>query len=83
MWLLLHHNDPTEEDKAYDVTDNNHYNKTSHFRNRLKDLCVPLKGKHLNKEDYNAQNVLAAIERAEKLVIDVFIALKNFKIDFV
>ena len=71
MWLLLHHDDPTDEDKSFAVTDNQSYKKTDHFRTRLSNLSVPLKDKkHINPSHYNSQNVKDAIQRANVLHID-------------
>ncbi len=72
MWLLLHHDDPIEEDKAYAVTEEHAYEKTDHFKVRFKNLGVPLKGKgkdkkHISFSDYNMQKIVAAVQRAEML----------------
>lgn len=73
MWLLLHHDDPTEEDKSFAVTDSHSYKKTNHFRTRLRDLGVPLRGKdpkHICPSDYSNQNVIDAVQRAKGLHIN-------------
>ena len=71
MWLLLHHDDPIEEDKSFAVTDNHSYEKTDHFRTRLSALGVPLRNKkHIEPSDYNSQNVKDAIRRANVLHTD-------------
>lgn len=73
MWLLLHHDDPIEEDKSFAVTDSHSYEKTNHFRTRLRDLGAPLKGrdaKHIRPSDYSNQNVIDAIQRAKDLHIN-------------
>lgn len=73
VWLLLHHDEPTEEDKQYAVTPKHEYEKTSHYRERLRELKVPMHGnanKNIRKEDYTREKVYAAVKRAEKLHID-------------
>lgn len=71
IWLLLHHDDPSEEDKAFAVTDSHPYEKTEHFRARLRELGAPLKEKkHIDFSNYNTQNVMVAIQRATVLHID-------------
>lgn len=72
IWLLLHHDEPTEEDRAFAVTDEHVYEKTDHFRERLKSMGVPLTGKgtdkkHLTFSDYDAEKVMQAVERAREL----------------
>ncbi len=71
IWLLLHHDDADEEDKAYAVTKEHEYESTSHFRERLHNLHVPLKKeKHIEGSYYNKENIFQAIKRAKKLHID-------------
>lgn len=71
LWLLLHHDDVTEEDKKYAVTDEHKYEKTSHFRERLRALEVPLKDtKHIREKDYTQEKVFQAVKRAKELDID-------------
>ncbi len=71
IWLLLHHDFVTEEDKMWAVTDEHAYEKTDHFRERLRNLNVPLKDKkHINVQDYNAEKVEVAVERAKELHVD-------------
>lgn len=71
VWLLLHHDDPTPEDKAFAVTADHAYEKTDHFRTRLQKLHVPLKNKkQIYPSHYTMQNVMAAIQRASALHID-------------
>ena len=71
IWLLLHHDDALDEDKVFAVTETHAYEKTAHFRERLRKLGVPLKKeKHIQFEHYNANKILSAIERAEKLHIN-------------
>lgn len=73
IWLLLHHDSPTDEDIRYAVTDDHAYEKTDHFRKRLQELGAPLIGKnhkHINFNDYNAQKIEYAINQAKKLHID-------------
>lgn len=70
MWLLLHHDIPCDEDKGFAVTDTHEYEKTNHFKLRLRKLGVPLKGKHICAEDYDVEKVKRAIEEAEKLHIN-------------
>lgn len=71
IWLLLHHDTPTEEDKTYSVTESHNYEPTKHFSERLRMLGVPLKGKkHIQPEHYDAEKIRVAIERAKELHID-------------
>lgn len=68
IWLLLHHDTPNEMDIGYAVTDIHAYEKTDHFRIRLRELGAPLKDKkHIAASDYNVEKVKAAISRAEQL----------------
>lgn len=71
IWLLLHHDEPKEEDKLFAVTDDHNYEKTNHFRVRLRDLGVPLrKEKHINMDHYNDEKIRLATERAMALHMD-------------
>lgn len=71
IWLLLHHDNPTDEDKAFAVTESHSYQKTSHFRDRLRNLGKPLtKQKHIKDADYTIPGVMAAMTRAEALHIE-------------
>ena len=69
LWLLLHHDDVNTEDFKYAVTENHSYEKTSHFRDRLRYLGVSLKNqKHIrNPDDYTKDKIMKAVERAESL----------------
>ena len=70
VWLLLHHDEATDEDKAFAVTELHSYEKTDHYRQRLAELGFPLHGnnqKHIDKAHYNAENIKAAMERARAL----------------
>lgn len=69
LWLLLHHLDANEEDYKYAVTNQHAYEKTSHFRERLrKDAKAPLQdGKSIKWEHYDTDKVKAAINRAKML----------------
>ncbi len=68
IWLLLHHDQPNDTDKGYAVTDTHAYEKTDHFRTRLRDLGVSLKDKkHIKPSDYDVEKVKTAISRAETL----------------
>lgn len=70
MWLLLHHDDPTEDDKKYAVTSEHEYEKTSHYRQRMRELGVPMHGnanKDIKKTDYTKEKVFEAVKRAELL----------------
>lgn len=50
------------------ITETHPYEKTDHFRLRLRNLNAPLKDKkHINPLDYNINNVRTAIFRAEML----------------
>lgn len=71
IWLLLHHDSTTEEDRAWAVSQEHAYEKTDHFKERLRTLGVPLVDKkHINAWDYDAEKVKVAIERAIELHID-------------
>lgn len=71
MWLLLHHDEPSETDKSFAVSDAHPYEKTNHFRIRLSELGAPLKkDKHIKASDYNDEKIKLAVQRAEKLHID-------------
>lgn len=70
VWLLLHHCDHTAEDEKFQVTDTNFYTKTDHFKERLKNLGVPLTGnpkKIPEIKDYDLLKIKAAITRAKVL----------------
>ncbi len=68
IWLLLHHDTVNDEDKNYAVTDTHAYEKTDHFRIRLRDLGVPLKDKkHIKSSDYDEEKLRIAISRAKEL----------------
>jgi len=70
IWLLLHHDNASSQDKVWAVTDNHDYEPTNHFRERLRALKVPLKDKkHISENHYNRQNIQDAIERAAALHI--------------
>lgn len=71
LWLLLHHDDITEEDKRCAVTEEHAYEKTGHFRDRLRDCGAPLQGsKHIRGEDYTKEKMIQAVERAKALHTD-------------
>ena len=73
VWLLLHYDDPTDDDKAYAVTTTHNYEPTNHFKDRLRALNVPLKGnkkKHLRRENFDKKRVIDAVRRAKALHID-------------
>lgn len=71
IWLLLHHDEPTDIDKSFAVTDTHPYVTTDYFRIRLKNLGAKLKDKkHITFLDYNTDNVEQAIKRAASLHID-------------
>ena len=71
IWLLLHHDQPSEEDKSFAVSDSHSYEKTSHFRTRLSELGAPLKDKkHINSSNYNDEKIKTAVHRAEELHVD-------------
>lgn len=71
IWLLLHHDIPNDADKGFAVTDIHAYEKTDHFRNRLRDLGAPLKDKkHIEPSHYDTEKVKYAISRAESLHLD-------------
>ena len=69
IWLLLHHDEVSEEDKKYAVTETHHYEATDHFRIRLTEKGAPLKDrKHLNFEHYSDEKVRLAVKRARELM---------------
>lgn len=68
MWLLLHHSDPTKEDRAFAVTADHPYERTTHFARRLDALGAPLKKKKsIRAQDYPAEKIVLAVERARSL----------------
>lgn len=69
IWLLLHHDEVTEEDKKYAVTEEHMYEATDHFRIRLAEQGAALKEqKHLQLEHYSDEKVKMAVQRAKDLV---------------
>ena len=69
IWLLLHHDEVSEEDKKYAVTETHQYEATDHFRIRLAKKGLPLKNqKHLNFEHYSDEKVRLAVKRAKDLM---------------
>lgn len=69
IWLLLHHNEASEEDKKYAVTETHPYEATNHFRMQLTEKGAPLKEqKHLKLEHYSDEKVRLAVQRAKELV---------------
>lgn len=69
IWLLLHHDEVSEEDRKYAVTEKHHYEKTNHFKIRLAEKGAPLKGgKHLNFQHYSDEKVRLAVKRAKELM---------------
>lgn len=69
IWLLLHHDEVSEEDKKYAVTETHQYEATDHFRIRLAKKGAPLKNqKHLNFEHYSDEKVRLAVKRAKDLM---------------
>lgn len=67
-WLLLHHDEPTEEDRAFAVTPTHPYAPTNHFKTRLSELGAPLRDKkHIRPEDYSRDKVVQAVQRAKQL----------------
>ncbi|WP_298732642.1 hypothetical protein [uncultured Subdoligranulum sp.] len=67
----MHHDQPSEEDKSFAVSDSHSYEKTSHFRTRLSELGAPLKDKkHINSSNYNDEKIKTAVHRAEELHVD-------------
>lgn len=68
IWLLLHHDEASDEDKAFAVTNTHAYEKTDYFRKRLDALGAALKDKkHIAFADYNTENVKLAVARAAAL----------------
>lgn len=71
IWLLLHHDVPNEEDKAFAVTDMHEYEKAAHFRERLRELHAPLRSdKHIELTDYDDEKIRMAVRRAEDLHVN-------------
>lgn len=68
IWLLLHHDTASDVDKGFAVTDTHEYEKTDHFRTRLRNLGVPLRDKkHIDSSNYDVEKVQTAISRADAL----------------
>ena len=71
MWLLLHHDSPTPEDKMFAVTNEHAYEADkaqSHFLSRLREIGSPLrKKKHICNKGYTLEKVKTAIVRATEL----------------
>ncbi len=68
MWLLLHHVDAVDEDKAHAVTDEHPYTTTNHFRERLRvDAGARIKDKHIDASHYSESKIKKAVERAKAL----------------
>ncbi len=68
VWLLLHHDEPDDIDKSFGVTYDHQYQKTNHFRLRLRELGAPLKDtKGIRTDDYTVEKVKIAIARAKAL----------------
>ena len=71
IWLLLHHLESTDEDKAYAVTETHSYEPTSHFRDRLREAGVPMKDrKHIVAEHYGKEGIYQAVNRAKELHVN-------------
>ena len=69
IWLLMHHDDIKEEDRAYGVTENHPYEATDYFRHRLAEMGAPLKDeKHLQLIHYSDEKVRMAVQRAKQLM---------------
>ena len=69
LWLLVHHDDVKDEDFKFAVTEECLYKRTSHFRDRLRDLKVPLKNTKYIKDPsvYTKDTIRKAVERAKSL----------------
>lgn len=68
IWLLLHHSDVIADDYGYAVTSSHKYQKTNHFKMRLRRSGAPLKDdKHIEPNDYSTDKIKNAIERAKFL----------------
>lgn len=71
LWLLLHHDMVTEEDKQFAVTDEHPYQPTNHFRLRLRELGAPLQDKKKIKYiHYSKEKIGLAVKKAKLLHID-------------
>ena len=71
IWLLLHHDEVSEEDKKYAVTETHQYEPTDHFKIRLEEKGAPLTGnnkKQLQLEDYTDEKIRIAVQRAKELM---------------
>lgn len=69
IWLLLHHDEVSEDDRKYAVTKTHPYESTDHFRIRLTEKGAPLKDqKHLTFEHYSDEKIRLAVQRAKELV---------------
>lgn len=71
IWLLLHHDEVSEEDRKYAVTETHPYEATNHYKTRLEEKGAPLTGnnkKQLREEDYTDEKVRIAVKRAKELV---------------
>ena len=69
IWLLLHHDEVSEEDRKYAVTKTHPYEATDHFRIRLTEKGAPLRDqKHLKFEHYSDEKIRLAVQRAKELV---------------
>lgn len=69
IWLLLHHDEVSEEDRKYAVTKTHHYEATDHFRVRLAEKGAALKEhKHIKKEHYSDEKIRVAVQRAKELL---------------
>ncbi len=74
VWLLMHHDDVSEVDKGYGVTELNPYSAAfqNHFRNRLAGVGASLRGKDKKvplASHYNKEKIQQAIERARRLLV--------------
>lgn len=80
IWLLLHFLEVTDDDKYFAVTDSHEYEKTNHFRERLRlEANAPLKDKkHILAAHYNRENILIAVEKAKALHINQYDKWPNY-----
>lgn len=69
VWLLLHHLEPNEDDYKFAVTDQHQYEKTSHFKDRLREDANAglIDGKGVNKACYDLSKIRKAISQAKQL----------------
>ena len=66
LWLLLHHDMVNDDDYKYAVTETHKYEKTNHFRNRLKKASLKNQ-KEPELNHYSKECIKSAVSRAKSL----------------